>query len=38
MVEDSQLDLMDRTDAFQDYYPDDYAHCFGCGRVNEKGL
>jgi acyl-coenzyme A thioesterase PaaI-like protein len=24
--------------AFQDLYPDDYAHCFGCGRLNEKGL
>ncbi|MEJ2109630.1 MAG: PaaI family thioesterase [Acidobacteriota bacterium] len=23
--------------AFQDCYPDDYAHCFGCGRLNEKG-
>lgn len=24
--------------AIQDYYPDDYAHCYGCGRLNEKGL
>jgi acyl-coenzyme A thioesterase PaaI-like protein len=24
--------------AFQDCYPDDYAHCYGCGRLNEKGL
>ena len=24
--------------AFQDDYPDDYAHCYGCGRLNEKGL
>lgn len=24
--------------AFQDYYPDDYSHCYGCGRLNEKGL
>lgn len=23
--------------AFQDYYPDEYAHCYGCGRLNEKG-
>jgi len=23
--------------AFQDFYPDDYSHCFGCGRLNEKG-
>jgi len=24
--------------AVQDMYPDDYAHCFGCGRHNEHGL
>jgi acyl-coenzyme A thioesterase PaaI-like protein len=24
--------------AFQDYYPDDYAHCYGCGRLNEHGM
>jgi acyl-coenzyme A thioesterase PaaI-like protein len=24
--------------AFQDYYPDDLAHCYGCGRLNEHGL
>lgn len=23
--------------AFQDYYPDHLAHCFGCGRLNEYG-
>lgn len=23
--------------SFQDYYPDDVAHCFGCGKLNEKG-
>jgi len=23
--------------AFQDYYPDDLAHCFGCGRLNAHG-
>ncbi len=23
--------------AFQDYYPDELAHCFGCGRMNEHG-
>lgn len=23
--------------AFQDYYPDHVAHCFGCGRLNEHG-
>lgn len=21
----------------QDYYPDDVAHCYGCGRLNENG-
>ena len=21
--------------AFQDYYPDDLSHCYGCGRLNE---
>jgi acyl-coenzyme A thioesterase PaaI-like protein len=25
-------------DAFQDFYPDDVARCYGCGRLNEKGL
>lgn len=24
--------------AFQDYYPDQLAHCYGCGRLNEHGL
>lgn len=24
--------------AFQDYYPDHFSHCYGCGRLNEKGL
>jgi len=24
--------------AFQDYYPDNYSHCYGCGRLNEHGL
>jgi len=24
--------------AFQDYYPDDLAHCYGCGRLNDQGL
>lgn len=28
----------DEQDAFQDYYADDYSHCYGCGRLNEKGL
>jgi len=24
--------------SFQDYYPDDLSHCYGCGRLNEDGL
>ena len=23
--------------AFQDHYPEDLSHCYGCGRLNEKG-
>ena len=23
--------------AFQDYYPENVAHCYGCGRLNEHG-
>lgn len=25
-------------DAIQDLYPDDVAHCYGCGRLNPEGL
>ncbi len=24
--------------ALQDYYPDEFAHCYGCGRLNQEGL
>ena len=24
--------------AFQDYYPDDVSHCYGCGRLNQDGI
>lgn len=24
--------------AVQDFYPDDYSHCYGCGRLNRVGL
>jgi len=24
--------------AFQDFYPDDVSHCYGCGRLNADGL
>ncbi len=23
--------------AFQDYYPENYSHCYGCGSLNEQG-
>ena len=23
---------------FQDHYPEDYAHCYGCGYLNQHGL
>ena len=26
------------TKAVQDYYRDEFAHCFGCGRLNKDGL
>lgn len=29
--------MMGKT-AFQDHYPDDVSHCYGCGRSNEHGL
>lgn len=25
------------TKAFQDYYPESFAHCYGCGHLNENG-
>lgn len=28
----------DAARAVQDHYPDDFAHCFGCGRLNASGL
>lgn len=24
--------------AFQDHYPDEFSNCYGCGRLNDKGL
>jgi acyl-coenzyme A thioesterase PaaI-like protein len=24
--------------AFQDHYPDELSHCYGCGRLNSEGL
>ena len=26
-----------KNDAFQDHYPDELAHCYGCGRLNKHG-
>ena len=30
--------MTSRGAAVQDHYPSDYAHCYGCGRLNEHGL
>ena len=27
-----------RSKAVQDYYPEDVAHCYGCGRLNDDGI
>lgn len=37
MPKDAHLHDSDNIIAFQDYYPDDYAHCYGCGRLNSQG-
>lgn len=29
---------MENRKAFQDFYPDHFSHCYGCGRLNEQGL
>jgi acyl-coenzyme A thioesterase PaaI-like protein len=26
------------TKPIQDFYPDNYSHCYGCGRLNDHGL
>ena len=28
---------MNERKSFQDFYPDDVAHCYGCGRLNDQG-
>lgn len=28
----------EKVEAIQDIYPDDYAWCYGCGRLNKEGL
>lgn len=30
--------MPDDAPALQDFYPEDVAHCYGCGRLNEVGL
>jgi acyl-coenzyme A thioesterase PaaI-like protein len=30
--------MASQTPAVQDHYPDDFAHCYGCGRLNDHGL
>jgi acyl-coenzyme A thioesterase PaaI-like protein len=29
--------MKSNTKAFQDYYPDPWSHCYGCGRLNPDG-
>jgi acyl-coenzyme A thioesterase PaaI-like protein len=29
--------MVKESKAIQDIYPDDYAHCYGCGRLNDEG-
>ena len=29
---------MSASKAVQDFYPDDFAYCYGCGRLNSQGL
>ena len=29
--------MMPESPAVQDYYPESFAHCFGCGRLNAQG-
>ncbi len=32
-----EREKMNKTKAFQDYYPEELSHCYGCGRLNEHG-
>src|ERR1041384_6736862 len=34
----SRSDILSPMNAIQDLYPDDFARCDGCGRLNEHGL
>ena len=31
------MSTADESPAVQDFYPDDAAHCYGCGHLNERG-
>jgi len=33
----SDTDTRQGPPAVQDHYPEDVAHCFGCGRLKQKG-
>jgi acyl-coenzyme A thioesterase PaaI-like protein len=30
--------MSEKERAFQDFYPDNVSHCYGCGRLNQEGL
>jgi acyl-coenzyme A thioesterase PaaI-like protein len=30
--------MSEKESAFQDFYPDNVSHCYGCGRLNPEGL
>jgi acyl-coenzyme A thioesterase PaaI-like protein len=30
--------MNNKSRAVQDFYPEDVAHCYGCGRLNEEGI
>ena len=30
--------MSEKERAFQDFYPDNVSHCYGCGRLNPEGL
>jgi acyl-coenzyme A thioesterase PaaI-like protein len=32
------MDAIETGPALQDHYPDSFAHCYGCGRLNASGL
>jgi acyl-coenzyme A thioesterase PaaI-like protein len=34
----SDAEISSGKKSFQEYYPDNLSHCYGCGRLNEHGL